>query len=43
MLLFEPLTTWRSRIVAGVIVVCAIAVAVAFVNHCALEIRNGWF
>lgn len=43
MLLFEPLTTWRSRIVAGAFVVCVVALTVAVVNRCALDIRNGWF
>ncbi len=42
-MLFDPLTTWRSRIVAAAIVVCAVATAVTFVNFCALAIRDGWF
>lgn len=43
MLLFDQLTTWRARIVAAVIVVCAVTAAVALVNSCALAIRDGWF
>ncbi len=43
MLLFDQLTTWRSRIVAVAIVVCAVATATMFVNFCALAIRDGWF